>query len=489
MNIKPRSNYKPNYKPINGKVVSGEVVSGKVVSGKVDSGKVDSGNVVSGEANGKGARYNKYIYKFIKIFKEPTIIKFIETNFNIKTSIRKNNVYYRVINYYETDRETIEKLLSKLHILGSWKEYFQILYLCRKKHTCNFTKPTRKFTNLERYIYKILSEQFLKDIKLVNSVSYEKVSGINDLINIKNNTNDNYISTLAKHLPRQKSKLNKLLNFSDNFDIFNDFYLEKPGLYNHYVKHLNDILGGDSTFIRACNAKEFNKIKFTKLSRSCIKKHYNIIINNEILLENYKIFLYNYYNNYNIYEIVNLLFNYNKLNDITKNIINELWSNKVEIYLDNLERDYNIQPTNNIYVELSNKICNNKNKYLFINVIILLYINNHKIFNTNNQEILINDQNTIYNKFNKIKQYMAPNNFLNNYDGLIFTQDNTKKNAVILNDNNICNNNKYYDYPIKNKNSLIIKEIVKNCDKRKINFIKFCVVMFFVFLVLYFFRF
>lgn len=110
---------------------------------------------------------------------------YIAKSFNKRKPKKSNKLYINISNIYTVYPRLVENILNELPKLGYYKDYFHIL---------SFSKNYQ----LNTYIYNIIINQVNEDLK-----------------NLKLNKP---ISTLGKWLPSENSKINKKINFIDNFN-------------------------------------------------------------------------------------------------------------------------------------------------------------------------------------------------------------------------------------------------------------------------------
>jgi hypothetical protein len=165
---------------------------------------------------------------------------FLERNFSQRQAKKDNRLYIAINKIYEHHPNIVNMLLDNIPRLGYYKDYFHILNVASN-------------ADLIDRIYDIVLEQIRSDIK-----------------NLKLGQE---ISTLGKWLPREKSKLNKKLNFIKRFT--KDFFpqIKKPSkafaAYRKLKTKLNAKLG--LIEINACS-KDTSTIDFSKVSYNSLIK-------------------------------------------------------------------------------------------------------------------------------------------------------------------------------------------------------------------------
>lgn len=404
---------------------------------------------------------NKRQQRNNKIIKINDVIKFIETKFITKIPERKGYVYKKIIIYHKYYPKIIEELIDNLHLIGSWKDYINLLTYCHKyKHmninttnidtcanmlTANNTLIT---TPLEDYIYKILAKTLNRDIMLMNIKRYKRITSFKDIENldyrnIDKSNREQYISTLVKYLPSEKSKLNKNINFIDNLTkyVYNKNNDTVIGIrtynYTNNCNKLKNILGLGNYLGALIKSGQIDKVIFAKLPRSVIKMNLKLIEMEPALLIKYRKYLHDTYRTYDLTKLINILFHSDKLDDYHKEAIKNTWISCPDYYktFSQLYKiNLNVHAT--IFVELSNNIFSDNKMYKFIVTAILLSEHyGNEIYTLSGKKIIF-DNDCLFDMIKKIKEYLGPKTV--DFDKFIKPDTSA---IVFINSNNNVNNN------------------------------------------------
>ncbi|GAG49459.1 unnamed protein product, partial [marine sediment metagenome] len=125
-------------------------------------------------------RYN--ITELIENKDKDGVKNYLMDTFKFQRAQKYNAVYINLCRLYEHYPQTITEIIKNIPTLGYWKDYFFILKFSRNKE-------------LTRLIYNIIIKKLRVDINKYNQ--------------------GQSISSLAKWLPREGSKLEKRINFID----------------------------------------------------------------------------------------------------------------------------------------------------------------------------------------------------------------------------------------------------------------------------------
>jgi len=285
--------------------------------------------------------------------KEMIIKKFVK-----KSGPRKNYGFYKIVSkLYPTHPDTVKDILKSVPTWGYYKDYMFFLLACRNNK------------EMTEYIYDILVERLNQDI---------------------NEKNENK-SMLSKWLPREGSSFDKKLNFVITFC---KAYKKKQNKnmtkkkYRKLISSISKNLGVfeqkmNKSFVKNDGVEVLEMKDYEKMSNHTLKCNITSLKNNEEnklqLVEHLK----NKYSKYKLNELINEMMFYNKT-EFEKGIIEEIWRDKKEELLNNLNEEIN-------KTLLETEIIENHNNDNLIH-------NNFNIINFENSDVLIDLDVNIYNK-------------------------------------------------------------------------------------------
>ena len=363
--------------------------------------------------------------------KQTEIVKnYLKFSFNRRRPKKDYKVYINLANMYEHQPELVKEILLNINKLGYYKDYIWIL---------SFSKNEK----LNNFILNLILDQIEQDLE--------------------NNRNRKTISTLAKWLPRENSKLDKKIGFVDKF--INEFYpdMEKFKAKRRYRKMktmLNNKLG---TLEAKLCTKQYDKIDFKKVSHLALKRNMNTLNKNEECKIRFDKFTFEKYCQYSL---SNFICECSK-EIVDKELMKKVWENNINKYM--LEIPYlNKHIENSIGIfDLSMDTFNLNMCYFVIGV--LLLVDNFskmkdRIVICNFNKIKFNIDN-ISDRVKYVLKYCAPCKSidLKKYYDLLYS-DNEMKNFIIVSNKEIT------DFEKVNENKLTTLQIKLTKNNFDINF-------------------
>lgn len=212
---------------------------------------------------------------------------------------KSNNFYKKIVMLYKSFPKTIRDLINRVN---DWGYYNDLIYILNAS----------KNESLNKYIYSYIHKLLKRD--------YNKYL-------IKNKT-----STLAKWLPREKSKINKRLNFVDTLSkllypkIANK--IQKRKKYRKLVSELNKYL--NTAEVHFCN-KDYDKIDPKNISLKTMRGNIKTIMENNECKDKFSDHLMKMYAKFPLYKIVKFMLN-DKITDLEKEVLDIVWKKNIIKY-------------------------------------------------------------------------------------------------------------------------------------------------------------
>lgn len=377
---------------------------------------------------------NNNIIKFHLILNESElknsdlVQNYLEYSLKFRKPKKSFKFYINITKIFDYYPKLIKNILDNIPKLGYYKDYFYILSFCRN-------------SELSEYIFKLIIQQLDQDIQNYN--------------------NFKEISTLGKWLPREKSRLDKKINFVDKFNskFFPNHQINTARKkYRQLKSKLNKRLG--TLEVNLCS-KNY-KINFDKVSPYSLKKNMVNLIKHPEIKSDLNKYNYNQLSKLNLSDFINKI----TTEPVDLEIINKIWSENQDKYL--LELPYINKLINNSIgiFDLSRETFNNNFQNFILGIILILSeIKSNKIIIADNNLINFPDNLNLVEKSKYILKYIGPNNKLDiyNYYGL-YNTDNKTKNILVfssLEPNNLeklkSNNIIYFQYKIGKSEIIIYK--------------------------------
>jgi len=348
--------------------------------------------------------------------KEESIILLLKERFiNSQYPEKQSYVYEKIEELYKLNKNKGILFIKSLYEIGTWKDYLLLL---------NISKDQR----IKKYIYNFLGKQFLYDIKNKDNPKYKP-------------------SLLVKWLPREKSNLNKKLNFIYNFRKYTYPDIEDLKQYKcKYRKEISSLCKKlDITEIKICS-KNIEDINLKTITNKCINKNKTKLEENEKLKIQYQNKLYQTFIKYDFIYFFKK-FSSNKLNDSEKSILRNVYLMNQFTYIKEILKQTKIKLYDtDLLLDLTKEIYDNE-LYLVYGLSLLTITCGNKVYINQNQNIRELDfcSSQIFNIRDKITNQVQNTNLLNH--NLI----KSNKKILIITTKNIKTTDKIikWDYTIK----------------------------------------
>lgn len=317
---------------------------------------------------------------------------YITKSFSKRKPKKSNKLYINLCNIYEVYPQVVEEVLDNIPKLGYYKDYFHVLSFAN-----NYA--------LKNYIYNIVITQINEDMK--------------------NMALGKGITTMGKWLPSEGSKINKKINFIDNFNkLFwtkenklTKFTLRKK--YRQMKTQLNEKIG---TLQSLMCTQQYDKINFDKVSHNALQRHKHHLINHEELVPKLKEHEMHIINKMSLYEFVKELFSENY--DIK--VLEEVWKNQTY----HLKIPYLNQLISNTICVIDLSKDSFMNNAHFISIGLALLVNKfstlkNNVIVCNNNIIRFNDGDSLLDMKNHLIKYSGPSKSINpqEYKKIIGSED------------------------------------------------------------------
>lgn len=344
---------------------------------------------------------------------------YITQSFSKRRPKKSNKLYINICNIYNLYPTFVEEILDNVSKLGYYKDYFHILSFSRNYQ-------------LNNYIYNSVVNQITTDVE-----------------NLKAGKR---ISTLGKWLPSEGSKINRKINFVDNFNTLfweggNKFTLRKQ--YRLLKTQLNQKIG---TLESLMHTKQYEKINLNKVSYNALQRHKHHLITHQELVPKFQEYEISKLRRLNLFAFIKELFD-DKYN---AQLFDFVWADQ------NYQIPYLSRVIDNTIcvIDLSNDVFVNNAYFLSIGIALLVdKLSKHKssIIVCNNNKISFDDTYTLLDKKNKLMKYSGPCRDIkcSDYKKLI----NNKDDYVLL-----FVTNKHIDIDVSNKVLQIIPYHSNNYD-------------------------